>query len=293
MTTPADHNEAVLKETLQPEPGKAAQPRPRTSRAVFRLAQDGLEVLGFDKGPADEPRAPDCHTLDIYLDGQMALHADPRHKATPMAARSFTLRPAGATQPHSAARNGRTLRLSFSDAVGAKSGLTADMLREAIQCKVDPALVGAATIAFEHWAHSDTPVPSDELRALSTTILARLARLLVDTPVAPKSTSPIDRALRYIEDNLAMPLPVSDVAQQAGCSPYHFCRIFRAATDQSPHRYITIRRVAAAKRLIETSHNSLAEIAFQTGFGSQSHMTTTFKRLANVTPGEVRRQTVS
>ena len=39
----------------------------------------------------------------------------------------------------------------------------------------------------------------------------------------------VRRAMRYIAGALDGPLTVADIAAQAGYSPFHFCRMFRAA----------------------------------------------------------------
>ena len=49
------------------------------------------------------------------------------------------------------------------------------------------------------------------------------------------------------------------------------------------------RRVERAKRLLRGEQISVAEIALQTGFASQSHLATAFKRAVGVTPGEYQR----
>ena len=79
------------------------------------------------------------------------------------------------------------------------------------------------------------------------------------------------------------------LAGAAGYSKAHFVRLFRRTTGTSPHRYLMLRRLDHARHLIATSTLSLAEVATETGFASQSHLTTAFVRRYGCTPGVARR----
>jgi AraC family transcriptional regulator len=79
------------------------------------------------------------------------------------------------------------------------------------------------------------------------------------------------------------------LAATTGYSKSQFVRLFRRATGTSPHRYVLDARLRRARRLIETSPLSLAAIAFETGFASQSHLTNAFVRHFGCTPGTARR----
>ncbi|WP_316237872.1 helix-turn-helix transcriptional regulator [Bradyrhizobium sp. SZCCHNR1015] len=73
---------------------------------------------------------------------------------------------------------------------------------------------------------------------------------------------------------------------QACPSPDHFCRLFREATGLSAHRYVTDRRVQAARHELARSRVSLVEIALEFGFGSQANVTRLFCKAADLTPGQ-------
>jgi Bacterial regulatory helix-turn-helix proteins, AraC family len=46
------------------------------------------------------------------------------------------------------------------------------------------------------------------------------------------------RAVEYIQDQLDTDLTVSGIAQAVYMSPYHFMRLFKESTGQSPHQYV-------------------------------------------------------
>lgn len=98
----------------------------------------------------------------------------------------------------------------------------------------------------------------------------------------------LQRVLEYIETSLGDEIRLDDLAAQACLSPYHFCRLFREATGLSPHRYVTDRRVQAARHELARNRLPLVEIALEFGFGSQANFTRVFRKAANLTPGQYR-----
>ena len=99
---------------------------------------------------------------------------------------------------------------------------------------------------------------------------------------------PIDRALDYIHANLERNLTLRELAQAACLSPYHFARLFKQTTGQTPHNYVTEQRVERAKKLLANTDDLIAEVAYACGFGNQSHLTTVFRKRLGVTPRRYR-----
>jgi len=77
--------------------------------------------------------------------------------------------------------------------------------------------------------------------------------------------------------------PASTLEQLAGADRFTLARHFRRAYGTSPDRYRTLRRLALARRAIE-SGQPLAQAAARAGFADQSHMTRQFKRAYGLTP---------
>lgn len=95
--------------------------------------------------------------------------------------------------------------------------------------------------------------------------------------------------IEYVEERLDSNLSLHRLADLVGMNVYHFLRSFRQSTGIPPHQYILRRRVERAKMLLLNGHLSIAEIALQCGFYSQSHLTTAFHRLTQFTPRDFRR----
>ena len=98
----------------------------------------------------------------------------------------------------------------------------------------------------------------------------------------------LKRVLEFIEAHLADALSLDDLASQACLSPFHFARLFREAVGVPPHRYVSERRVEAAKAMLAVDGASLAQISLETGFGSQASFTRVFGKATGMTPGQHR-----
>ena len=99
----------------------------------------------------------------------------------------------------------------------------------------------------------------------------------------------IDMLLGYIDANLDGDLAIDRLARFVGVTDSQLSRYFKKVVGESPHKYVLQRRTDAARRLLLDEDYPLAEIAFATGFSSQSHMTTAFKNVLGTTPAAIRR----
>jgi AraC family transcriptional regulator len=126
--------------------------------------------------------------------------------------------------------------------------------------------------------------------ALSTALAVYLLREYCAAVVAPKRQysglprEKLMRAIEYIQDQLDTDLTVSGIAQAVYMSPYHFTRLFKKSTGQSPYQYVVDARVRKAKELLTTGKFTIGEAAYHVGFVDQSHLTRHFKRLFGLTP---------
>lgn len=91
-------------------------------------------------------------------------------------------------------------------------------------------------------------------------------------------------ALEYMRAHLTQELSLNQIAATVGFSPYHFARAFKVTTGFSPYQYVMRCRLELAQQLLRNPQLSLAYVAAEVGFGNQSHMTSVFKRMLNITP---------
>ncbi|MET0535471.1 MAG: AraC family transcriptional regulator [Steroidobacter sp.] len=100
----------------------------------------------------------------------------------------------------------------------------------------------------------------------------------------------LNRACSYIAENLGERFTLDDLARQAGVSRFHFARLFRVSTGDSPMAYLLKSRIERAKQLLLQNQRPVCEIAAVLGFCDQSHLTRTFRRLTGLTPREFARR---
>lgn len=100
----------------------------------------------------------------------------------------------------------------------------------------------------------------------------------------------LNRACSFIAENLGERFTLDDLARQAGVSRFHFARLFRVSTGDSPMAYLLKSRIERAKQMLLQDDRPVCEIAAVLGFCDQSHLTRTFRRLTGLTPREFARR---
>lgn len=94
--------------------------------------------------------------------------------------------------------------------------------------------------------------------------------------------------IEYIDQQLAEPISLGQLAGLCALSEYHFARMFRESFGLPPHQYLLARRLAHARNLLRNTSQPLGEIALACGFASASHFTNRFRQAMKGTPGEYR-----
>lgn len=99
----------------------------------------------------------------------------------------------------------------------------------------------------------------------------------------------IDRALRFLAENLERDVTVAEAAAQAGLSEFHFHRVFHATVGESIGRFITRRRLElSALRLAYEPERSITDVALSSGYSSSSNFGKAFHAYFGCSPSEVR-----
>ena len=133
---------------------------------------------------------------------------------------------------------------------------------------------------------------SDYLYSLCFLLLVEMLRVPPTQRQSARSSKLDDAVLKmilgYIDANLNDDLSLDKLAELAGVLTHQFARAFKNAIGDSPHHYVLLRRLNSARLFLTQTDRSIADIAYETGFSSQSHMTTTFKKEFGVTPAQLR-----
>lgn len=96
----------------------------------------------------------------------------------------------------------------------------------------------------------------------------------------------LNRVINYMHEYCQRELRLSELADVAQTSLYHFSRLFHESVGMPPHQYLTQIRIEKAKTLLRVPRFNMAQIAAETGFANSSHFGKSFRRAVGVTPSE-------
>jgi len=103
--------------------------------------------------------------------------------------------------------------------------------------------------------------------------------------------SSVDRvwaAKEFLNRHVSDRLRLDDVAEAAGCSPWHLSRLFSQHVGLPIHQYLKRLRVRQALAEISEGCRDLSRLALQTGFDSHSHFSAAFRQEFGLPPSRVR-----
>jgi len=118
--------------------------------------------------------------------------------------------------------------------------------------------------------------------------LAGVTRILPESGVLPGPLERFREIVAHIEDNMAQPIRIPDLAAMAGMSESHFRRRFKAAFGVSAQDFILRTRLLAASRMIANSADPFSVISLRCGFSDQSYFTRQFARFFGHPPKRYR-----
>jgi AraC-like DNA-binding protein len=96
--------------------------------------------------------------------------------------------------------------------------------------------------------------------------------------------------LQFIDRCYQEGTPFSEVAQAAGVSRSHLCRIFKRVTGLPLKRFLTRRRLRVARALLREPGLAIHQVASKVGYPDPSHFNRVFRRWEGQTPSLYRRQ---
>ena len=100
----------------------------------------------------------------------------------------------------------------------------------------------------------------------------------------------IRRVIDRIQADPVARLDLESLAAETGYSKSHFLRAFRASTGTTPHKYVIHLRLERACQLMNNQALTLLEIALESGFASDAHLSRAFRHRFGVCPSEFRRK---
>lgn len=155
-------------------------------------------------------------------------------------------------------------------------------------------LVGAAARQLVNELHKGPSADEGFMGRLAEVMLEQTFRALT-TPgtgdINPRHLhfSRLQAVLNHIHHHPTEDLSASALARRAGVSLAHFRRLFQEAVGMPPHRYVLAARLEQARKLLTLSEVTIAGVAQDCGFASQSHLTASFRAAHAVTPAQFRK----
>jgi transcriptional regulator GlxA family with amidase domain len=104
----------------------------------------------------------------------------------------------------------------------------------------------------------------------------------------PATTPSIADLQRWLPDHLDDDLAVDALAARVAMSARNFARVFRRETGVTPATYVEDLRVEAARRLLESTSDTVATVAARVGFRHAETLHRAFRRRVGTTPDQYR-----
>jgi AraC family transcriptional regulator, transcriptional activator FtrA len=112
----------------------------------------------------------------------------------------------------------------------------------------------------------------------------------IPTSLPSEASGGLARLLQWAQTHLYESLTVEALARKAAMSPRTFARRFVAETGTTPHGWLIHQRVLMAQRRLESTNDSIDEIAHQVGLGTAATLRFHFRNHLKTTPTAYRKR---
>jgi AraC family transcriptional regulator len=147
--------------------------------------------------------------------------------------------------------------------------------------------------AAKSWELSDNLYVDHLIYALTLRLLSLgQGRQYTYIPQGALPTHKLRRVIERMNADLDTGLDLKTIAAESGYSRNYFLRMFRTATECTPHQYFLRLRIEKAQSLMKNQSLRIIDIAESCGFTSQSQFSRVFRRVIGVTPRQYRRDTL-
>ena len=280
-----------------------AEPRPRTpgDRILFRRMASWsgvrLKHTRVKEGKTPEHYLDD-HEIAITLDGSFTawlLDANGTKRVGRGTPGSTSIIPAGQLCATQADEEIEYVAITLSPELFGRAAEDAGLkgrIEVAEACDARDPFIHRVGLALMREGESNQPAGRLYAESLANLLVVHLLRNYSTGKVVDISGGlsghRLRRAMAFIQDNLERNVGLEEIANEVDLSPFHFARAFKHSVGQTPHQYLTNARIERAKTLLSGSDLSIVDIGLATGFRSQSHFTTSFRRISSMTPASYR-----
>lgn len=122
--------------------------------------------------------------------------------------------------------------------------------------------------------------------------LLKLARhsVLPDTPQSSVSNERLTKVMDLIHNRYPEKLTLSDIAASINLCPEECERFFKRMTGMTIFQYLLEYRITKSREFLADPSFTIADVAQNTGFSSQSYFTSCFKKIVGCTPNKYRKK---
>jgi AraC family transcriptional regulator len=101
-----------------------------------------------------------------------------------------------------------------------------------------------------------------------------------------------NEAMAYIERNLNQEIDSNQISRIAGCSEYHFRRMFSFLAGMPLGEYIRRRKLSIAGELLQAEQVKVIDLAYQLGYESPEAFSKAFQAMHGVTPSQAKKENI-
>jgi AraC family transcriptional regulator len=104
--------------------------------------------------------------------------------------------------------------------------------------------------------------------------------------------SQFNEAMAYIERNLLHEIEPDQISRIAGCSDYHFRRMFSFLAGMPLGEYIRRRKLSLAGELLQSEQRKIIDLALQLGYESPEAFSKAFQAMHGVNPSQAKKENI-
>ena len=134
---------------------------------------------------------------------------------------------------------------------------------------------------------ADLPGKKTRLMSLFMQIVVMLSRLY-DAPAKLREIGGMAEAAAFMENHYMEDITIEQVLEISHYSLRHFIRLFSAAYNTTPQKYLMNIRIRRACVLLRETALPITEVALRCGFSDSNYFSRAFRKVNGITPSQYR-----
>lgn len=185
-----------------------------------------------------------------------------------------------------------TINMEFLESIKMRKGYAERQFNDRFECTGElKSYIQFFKSEFDRQDEKDT----EKLKCLAHLICSTFIDLEFQNPANGKQNSPLQyqkgilQVASYMNQHYTENLPIETLSGMCGISKNYFISSFKKVIGETPHNYLIKLRISKARILLETTDESIQEIAAHCGFQKANTFSSLFKSITGITPSEYRK----